>query len=95
MALLKALRAQGSLEACAQVLGSSLVPRPFCLLHMAHIRDNAVATSPSCLKTLKSDSSATSQIGVKVSSLCSYEVEHLGYVLWNSAIRLPHNFPAY
>ena len=85
VALLRALRAQGSVEVCAQVLGSSLVPRPFSLyLYMAHVRDNAVATSPSCAKIFKSGSSATSWIGVKVSSLCSCEVEHLGYVLWNS-----------
>lgn len=68
-ALLRALRAQGLPDICAQVWGSSLVPRPFSrYLRMAHTRDNAVATSPSCVNTLKSSSSGTSQIEVKVSS---------------------------
>lgn len=41
-ALLRALRAQGSLEVCAQVLGSSLVPTPFPLhLDLTHARDNS------------------------------------------------------
>lgn len=39
-ALLRALRAQGCLEVCAQVLGSSLVPSPFPLhLHLTPTRD--------------------------------------------------------
>lgn len=59
VALLRVLRAQGSLEVCAQVPGSSLVSRPFSLLDMACISDNAVTACPSCAKTLKNGSSAT------------------------------------
>lgn len=79
-ALLRALRAQGSLEVCSQILSSSLVPSPFPLhLHLTH------AASASSTETLQRGSSATSQAGVEVSPLCCCEVEHSGYVLWNLA----------